>query len=222
MKRQPRRGGRIHAIVPVNVLRKSKARLSPLLKPAEREQLTVAMLKDVLSALRKAKKVHSVTVVSADTSVRRICRRYGASFLWEGKRRGLNKGVKLAVSSSERRGALSVLVIHSDLPLLKPLEIEIFLKRSQGYSVALTPSKDRDGTNALLMTPPHVIRPVFGRDSFRRHLRLARQRNVRSKVLRFKGIGFDVDTPCDLVHLMRVPLRNESGRFLRAFRERGQ
>lgn len=222
MKRQPRRGGRIHAIVPVNVLRKSKARLSPLLKPAEREQLTVAMLKDVLSALRKAKKVHSVTVVSADTSVRRICRRYGASFLWEGKTRGLNKGVKLAVSNSERRGALSVLVIHSDLPLLKPLEIEIFLKRSQGYSVALTPSKDRDGTNALLMTPPHVIRPVFGRDSFRRHLRLARQRNVRSKVLRFKGIGFDVDTPCDLVHLMRVPLRNESGRFLRAFRERGQ
>ena len=222
MKRQPRRGGRIHAIVPVNVLRKSKARLSPLLNPAEREQLTVAMLKDVLSALRKAKKIHSVTVVSADTSVRRICRRYGASFLWEGKRRGLNKGVKLAVSNSERRGASSVLVIHSDLPLLKSLEIDMFLKRSQGYSVALTPSKDRDGTNALLMTPPHVIRPVFGRDSFRRHLRLARQRNVRSKVLRFKGIGFDVDTPRDLVHLMRVPLQNESGRFLRAFRERGQ
>ena len=221
MKRRLRGVGHIHAIVPLNVLSKSKVRLSRVLKPIERKQLTVAMLKDVLSALRKAKSIHSVTVVSADPTARRICRRYGASFLWEGKRRGLNKGVKLAVSNSKRRGASSVLVIHSDLPLLKPQEIELFLKQSQGYSVALTPSKDRDGTNALFMTPPDVIRTVFGKDSFRKHLRLAGQRNARSKVLRFKGISFDVDEPRYLVHLMREPLRNETGRFLLAFRKQG-
>lgn len=220
MKKQPHRAEGIHAIVPLNVLGKSKARLAPLLKPAEREQLTVAMLKDVLSVLRNAKRIRSVTVVSADRTVRGICRRFGASFLWEGKRRGLNKGVKLAIRSCERRGASSVLVIHSDLPLLKPVEIERFLERSRGYSVALTPSKDRDGTNALLMTPPHVMRPVFGKDSFHRHLRLARRKRARNRILRFKGIGFDVDEPRDLVRLMRMPLRNETGQFLRAFRER--
>jgi 2-phospho-L-lactate guanylyltransferase len=206
----------------LNVLRKSKARLSPLLKPAEREKLTVAMLKDVLTALRKAKRIHSITVVSADSSARRICKHYGANFLWEGTRRGLNKGVKLAITNSERNGASSVLVIHSDLPLLKSLEVDMFLKRSQGYSVAITPAKDDDGTNALLMTPPDIIRPVFGRNSFHRHLLVARRISARSKVLRFKGIGFDVDTPRDFFLLMRVPLRNETGRFLRAFRERSQ
>lgn len=220
MKRRPRRAGRIHAIVPLNVLRKSKARLSPMLKPAEREQLTVAMLKDVLSVLRRSRQVGSVTVVSADKNARSISRRFGANFLWEGRRRGLNKGLKLAISDSERRGASSVLVIHSDLPLLKPREIDEFLEESQGYSVSLTPSKDGAGTNALLMRPPRVIRPVFGRDSFRRHLSLAMKKNARSRILRFRGISFDVDKPRDLVNLMRRPLRNETGRFLRTLRKR--
>jgi len=220
LKRRPTRAGRVHAIVPLNVLRKSKARLSPMLKPVEREQLTVAMLKDVLSVLRKSRQVGSVTVVSADKNARSISRRFGANFLWEGKRRGLNKGLKLAISDSERRGASSVLVIHSDLPLLKPREIDEFLEESQGYSVSLTPSKDGAGTNALLMRPPRVIRPVFGRDSFRRHLSLAMKRNARSRVLRFRGISFDVDKPRDLVNLMRRPLRNETGKFLRTLRKR--
>ncbi len=191
-----------------------------MLKPVEREQLTVAMLKDVLFVLRRSRQVGSVTVVSADKSARSISRRFGADFLWEGKRRGLNKGLKLAISNSERRGASSVLVIHADLPLLKPREVDEFLEQSQGYSVSLTPSKDGAGTNALLMRPPRVIRPVFGRDSFRRHLSLAMKRNARSRVLRFRGISFDVDKPRDLVDLMRRPLRNETGRFLRTLRKR--
>lgn len=220
MKKRLRRAGRTYAIVPLNVLRKSKARLSPVLMPDERQQLTVCMLKDVLGALRQAKRIHSVTVVSADLGARRICRRYGTRFLWEGERRGLNRGVRLAVLDAQRRGASSVLVIHSDLPLLKPQEIDLFLKRSQGYSVAITPSKGLDGTNALLMALPQSISPIFGKNSFRRHLRLAKQRGARTKVLRLRGISFDIDKPSDLIHLMRVPLRNETGRFLREFRER--
>jgi len=214
-----RRVGRTRAIVPLNVLNKSKARLSPILAPVERERLTVAMLKDVLKALSKAKRIHSVTVVSADMSARNMCRRYGASFLWEGKRRGLNRGVGLAAGNVQRKGTSSILIIHSDLPLLKPKEIDLFLKQSEGYSVALTPSKDRDGTNALFMNPPQVLSPVFGRDSFQRHLSLARKHKIRARVLRFRGIGFDIDTPSDLVELMHLPLRNETGQFLRTLRE---
>jgi 2-phospho-L-lactate guanylyltransferase len=219
MKRRLRYAGRTHAIVPLNVLSKSKARLSSMLTTVERERLTVAMLKDVLDALEGANRVHSVTVVSADTRAHRICTRHGASFLWEGKRRGLNKGVRLAVRDAQLKGASSVLVIHSDLPLLKPLEVDFFIKQSQGYSVALTPSKDRRGTNALLMSPPNVIRPLFGRNSFQRHLSVARQKGARVRVLRLKGIGFDVDLPKDLATLMHRPLRNETGRFLQRLGE---
>ena len=219
MKTRSRQAGCVHAIVPLNVLRKSKARLSRILTPAEREQLSVAMLKDVLSALKKSRRVHSTIVVSADKSAREIARSLGADFLWEGKRRGLNKGLRLAVRKSERSGASTVLMIHSDLPLLKSREIDKFLAQSEGYSVALTPSKDGSGTNALFTNPPRVIQPVFGKNSFRRHLALAKQRKAPSRVLRFRGIGFDIDTPSDLVAITRLAPRNETDAFLRTIQK---
>jgi 2-phospho-L-lactate guanylyltransferase len=210
--------GSVDAIVPVNVLSKSKARLSPVFRPAERRELSIAMLRDVLAALRSARNVRRVTVVSADKDVREIARRFGAAFLWEGRRRGLNKGVRLAIRNSERKGALAVLVIHADLPLVKPLEIDRFVEQSQGHSVALIPSKDGSGTNALLMNPPDAIRPVFGHRSLKRHLRLAKQRGAASKVLASRGISFDIDKPQDLIQLARKHPRNSTGRFLTEFK----
>jgi 2-phospho-L-lactate guanylyltransferase len=207
----------VDVIVPVNVLRKSKARLATILTPAEREQLSVSMLRDVLSVLKSARRVRSITLVSADRQVSAIARRFGAGFLWEGKRRGLNKGVRLAIKRAEQTRAAAVLVVHADLPILKPIEIDAFLEKSCDYPVGLTPSKD-GGTNALLLRPPRVITPVFGKDSLRRHLRLAKEKKAPCKVLGISGIRFDVDEPKDLIQLMRQPLRNETGQFLKSLR----
>jgi len=104
--------------------------------------------------------------------------------------------------------------------LVTPREILDFLSHASGYSVALTPSKDGAGTNALLMHPPGVIRPVFGRGSFQKHLALADQQGVSRRVIRTSGIGFDVDEPKDFRRLMHHYLRNETGRFLREMRRR--
>lgn len=221
MKKRPRRIGRIHAIVPVNILRKSKVRLSKLLNPSERDELTASMLKDVLSALTMSRRIRWVTVVSADRSVGRISRHFSASFLWEGKRRGLNKAVRMAIHQSLNKRAGAVLIVHADLPLLKPSEVDSFLERSKAYPVAVAPSRDGSGTNALFMNPPQVIQPVFGSDSFRRHLALAKKMDAPVKIIRLKGLSFDVDGPQDLAKLMRRPLRNETGKFLRAFRDKG-
>lgn len=221
MKKRPRRIGRIHAIVPVNILRKSKARLSRLLNPSEREKLTASMLKDVLSALTRSRRIRWVTVVSADRSVGKISRHFSASFLWEGKRRGLNKAVRMAIHQSQNKGAGAVLIVHADLPLLKAREVDRFLEQAKAYSVAVAPSSDGRGTNALFMNPPQAIPPVFGKESFRRHLALAKKMDASVKIIRRKGLSFDVDAPQDLAKLMRRPLRNETGQFLRAFRDKG-
>lgn len=204
----------IHAIVPLNVPKKSKARLSKLLRPMERAQLAIAMLSDVLSALRGSRRVLSTTVVSADKGVQKIARAFGADFVWEGKRRGLNKGLKMAISKTQRRGTSAALVVHADLPLLTSQEVDRFVAMSDGYSIALAPSKDGTGTNALLLKPPDVIRPAFGRRSFSRHLCLAEQKKLRCRVVKLRGISFDVDVPRDLQELTRHPIQNATSRFL--------
>jgi len=220
LKERRRRLVKVHAIVPVNVLKVSKARLTPLLNSSERAQLSVAMLEDTLEALRKAKRLDRVTVVSADYAVRKIARSHGASWLWEGRRRGLNKAVRLGIRESKHRGASAALIIHADIPLITPREIVDFLDHAAGCSVALAPSKEGTGTNALLMQPPGVVRPLFGRDSLQKHLALADRQGVSRRVIRTRGISFDVDEPKDLRRLMHRPMRNGTGRFLREMRRR--
>lgn len=220
MKRRSTRQSLIHAIVPVNLAKKSKTRLSPMLSPSEREQLTIAMLTDVLPALRESASIRDIIVVSADKKLRTIARRYGAQFLWEGKRRGLNRALRLAMRAVEERGEGAVMIVHGDLPFLTTRDIDTFVARSNGYELAIAPCKEDTGTNALLLRHPKTIPLSFGKRSFRKYLSHAQKRKLRYKVVRIPNIRFDIDEPRDLRQLMRRRVRNESQRLLSKLRDR--
>ena len=150
--------------------------------------------------------------MSADWSARGIAENRGAKFLWEGRRRGLNRALKLAI----RRIADPVaIIIHADLPLLTPRTIDELIAKSRGYQAVIVPSKDGTGTNALILQPPNVMPPVFGDGSFRRHLLLAKKRRLHFKVLRVRAVQFDLDEPNDLRHFMKYDTRSHTFRFLR-------
>ena len=68
----------VYAVVPVKSLGASKKRLSPVLSPQERGQLTLAMLEDVLSALQTSI-VNDTVVVSDDLDVHDIAGKFGAN-----------------------------------------------------------------------------------------------------------------------------------------------
>jgi 2-phospho-L-lactate guanylyltransferase len=206
----------VHAIVPVKVLSKSKVRLSSLLDSKGRADLTVAMLKDVLFALGKARRVGSVTVVSADRKLRAITEKFGAGFVWEARRRGLNKALILAIMQTDRGDTSATLIMHADLPLITGRDVDEFLKQSSGYAVTLNPSKDGAGTNALLLERARIIRPAFGRNSCERHMLLAKRKGLSCKVVRLEGIGFDIDEPMDLLQLVGRERGRNTGRFLQS------
>jgi 2-phospho-L-lactate guanylyltransferase len=69
--------------------------------------------------------------------------------------------------------------------------------------VALVPSRDGDGTNALLISPPDAFAPSFGPGSFARHLAQAAQLGLTCRTLNLPGLGLDIDEPADLHELMR-------------------
>jgi 2-phospho-L-lactate guanylyltransferase len=180
-----------------------------------RAKLTMAMLSNVLAALRKSRKISDVTIVSPDKAASRIARRYGAKFLWEGKSRGLNRAVRLAIGKLEQRRAEAAMVVHADLPILTTHDVNEFLSRSWNSDVAIVPCKNGTGTNALLLRPPNVIKPVFGTGSFKIHLSLAKRTKLRWKVLRIRGIQFDIDNDQDLRRFMRYYKRSETFRLLK-------
>jgi len=209
----------IHAIIPVNVVKLSKQRLSTMLNSADRTHLSTAMLCDVVDAVKSVRLISHVTIVSADRKVRKIARSHKVHFLWEGTRRGLNKGVRLAVADSERRGATSALIIHSDIPFADSREISRFLTRCQSYSVGMVPSRDGSGTNVLFLKPPNVMKPLFGRQSYQKHRNEAEERGLSFKVVRSKALGFDVDEPNDLRRLLRHRVSGDTGKLLRNLRK---
>jgi 2-phospho-L-lactate guanylyltransferase len=205
---------KVRAIVPLKSIKKSKTRLSEL-KADERAKLTEAMFRNVLLALRSARGISDITVVSRDRRASRIARRYGAKFLWEGRSHGLNSAVKLAIERLDHETGGAAMIIHADLPLVKSRDIDKFVTQSLGSQVAMVPCKNGTGTNALLLAPPSAIRPVFGKGSYRTHLALAKQTGLRCKVLRIRGIQFDIDDPRDLRRLVQHDGLNGSFSFLK-------
>jgi 2-phospho-L-lactate guanylyltransferase len=80
--------------------------------------------------------------------------------------------------------------------------------------ITLVPSRDGDGTNALLASPPDAFTPSFGPGSFARHLAQAAARGIACRTVRLPGLGLDIDEPHDLYELMRLTRANPRYAFL--------
>ena len=204
-----------YAIVPVNKSSAAKTRLAHALSKRERASLSQVMLSDVLDALRKTKMIRRILIVTRDINAARLGVRKGARVLSEGRARGLNPAVRRGIRFAEREGADQVLVVPADVPLAKSSNFRRILRMGRKAKVLIVPSYDLGGTNALLLRPPRIIPISYGRDSFRRHCRLARERNLTIRILRFQSLGLDADTPLDLVRIRSASGNTRSQRFLR-------
>ena len=174
----------------------------------------MAMLADVLSALKKSRMIDSITVVSPDSNVLRFGQRFGVNVLREKPARGLNSAIAQVIRKRKWENAI-VFIVHADLPLLTPVEVDTILRRGRTCPVTIGPSKDGIGTNSMVLNPARVIRPSFGSGSYKRHISLFHRKRLQFRVQLSQGFGFDVDNPDDLLELMGHKKRTNSLNFLR-------
>jgi len=187
----------ITAIVPVKTLATAKGRLARFLTPAERRALVQAMLDDVLAALQAARHIARIGVVGADAVVLAQAAARGADTLID-QHHDLNAALTQAIRHYAAAGAAATLVLHADVPLVTPDEIEQLIAVGQAPpSAVLAPSRD-GGTNALLTCPPLALPFHFGADSLARHTAAARRHGVRLRQFRRPGLELDIDRPDDL------------------------
>ncbi|MEE9247325.1 MAG: 2-phospho-L-lactate guanylyltransferase [Dehalococcoidia bacterium] len=206
-------------IVPVKGLSTSLRRLGPLLSQEEKARLSLAMLMDVLGTLQRVQGLEELCVVTRDPCAQDAAREAGARVMQEPK---CAVGEGLAVDYGAQvlagEGTRQVLVIPSDLPLARSMDIQAILKVDLGNpSVVMAPAHD-GGTNAMLRTPPDVIPSRFGPDSLSLHIQEARARGVPYRLVQLDSLYRDIDTPEDLSILLTTPnttstwkLANEMG-----------
>ncbi len=189
----------IWAIVPLKPFRQAKSRLAPVLADEERFALSREMLRTVLTALGAVPRVDRTLLVSRDLEALSLGRHLGARTLSERPPIALNQALTQATRAAVGSGASAVLVLPADLPLVTSDDIGALIDLVDPQpAVVLAPDRRRDGTNALLASPPALIEYAFGQASFDRHRAAALAAGVRLAICDRPGLALDLDLPEDL------------------------
>jgi 2-phospho-L-lactate guanylyltransferase len=186
------------AILPIKTLDDAKTRLAEELDPRPRRALVEAMFSDVLVALRRAKLVDQVLVVSSDHNAQRIAGGYGA-MVADDEDTGHNDAASCGIERAIELGYERVLLVPGDTPLLDPVELDGLIGRQvEPPFVLIVPDRHGTGTNALLLEPPDAMKSSFGPGSHDRHHRHATAAGITAETVEIPSLALDLDTPEDL------------------------
>ncbi len=202
------------AIVPVKPFSGAKSRLAAVLAPAERSGLAAAMLDDVLAALAATPGLGGVLVVTGQPELAPA----GVRVLVDRESRGQSAAVAQGIRALAAEGTRAMVTLPGDVPLATADEIAQVIAqivpRGPGPAVSIAPARDRLGTNALAVAPSDLIGFSFGEASFEPHVAAARAAGAEPRILDLPGIGFDIDTPDDLLELIARGAGGATARFL--------
>jgi 2-phospho-L-lactate guanylyltransferase len=207
------------AIVPVKPLGHAKQRLAGALSMEARRRLMLVMLQEVLATLASVKALGPVLVVTPDAHAAELARACGARVLTEERALGHSAAASAGFTHAAAQGAAQALTVPADAPCMTCEELSALIDAAgagAGPRVVLAPSRDGDGTNALLAVPPTILPPSFGPGSFARHLAAAKARGLDCRVLELAGLGMDIDGPGDLKDLIARKQGDLRYSFLRA------
>jgi 2-phospho-L-lactate guanylyltransferase len=190
------------AVVPVKRLAAGKSRLAAALGREAARSLALAMLADVLAAIRASGRVDRIVVATPDPEVGEAARALGAEAR-VAEDPGLNAALDAtAAALADPGGAL--LVVLGDVAGASGRDLaRLFdaLGDPPGPGAVLAPARD-GGTAALLRRPPGAIPSRFGADSAKAHREAAEQAGVPFRELPLPSLAIDLDRADDLRALL--------------------
>lgn len=209
----------VAALIPVKGFTNAKQRLAGILGASERALLAEVMFRDTLAEARRARGLDGVFVVTSSRDVAQIAASFGTSVITDPDEKGETEAVHFGLAAIAGKGIDSALVIPADIPLLRAADLEsLYADPIRAPSVLMVPSHDEMGTNALLLTPPDVLKLRFGYDSFAYHRKAAGAKGVEPKIIRNDRIALDIDEPKDLRRFLSLGGGGETRKALLALR----
>ena len=119
------------AILPVKPFSKGKSRLRSVVVPDELEKLNRQFYERTLEVLSQTPAIDRVLVISRDKKALNLAVDRGCMAVYEQSTSNLNAAVRLGLEFITYRDPGRVLIIPSDLPLLKPADLGQLMTRSQ-------------------------------------------------------------------------------------------
>lgn len=181
-------------VIPVKSFSLGKQRLADALTPGQRAKLGKAMVEHVSNVVAESDLIP--VLVTADPDVATWAAGRGIPSIpdrGDGLSVAATQGVDWAMRSGSRW-----LILHSDLPMLTPVDLKAFAAAADSGD-AIAPSSD-GGTSAISSTD--AIEFAFGAGSFHRHLGKLSSPSVVAR----HGLLHDIDSPADLAAARIHPL----------------
>jgi len=200
------------AVLPIKRFDDAKQRLGDALRPGTRRALAEAMLTDVLTALRRAKRVDAVVVVTSEHAADALARAHDATTIRDPEEPGHNPAAREGVRWAIEQGARRAILVPGDCPALDPTEVDDLLLAlpHEEKRVTIVPDRHGSGTNALVLCPPDAIEPSFGPGSRSRHVGLAHRAGAECRIAEPPSLALDIDTIEDLA-VLRAALESRTG-----------
>lgn len=204
-------------LLPVKDLRNAKKRLTGVLTPEERFGLARAMFADTIRTVQCVRCAEKIFVVTNYQPAMDIAEENRWGILREDRQISESHAVDFASRVCEERGVSVLLRVPLDVPLVQPSDIDDLLAIEYGSpALAIVPSRDGTGTNAILRAPATLFPSHFGEGSFAKHVSEAQRASAKVVIRRNPRLEMDVDDESDLRALLEHDSTGtETGRWLR-------
>lgn len=187
-------------IVAIKHTERAKSRIAQALGPDAATRIARALAADTLDLIDRAKGVRW-WIVTDDPDVGAEARRRGHTVLVD-EGRGFRSAAELGLAAAREAGAASVLLLPADLPLASEEDITEIADVMETSDVVLVPSDGDGGTNALGLSEPFALTPLFGPGSLQAHLHAADQLKLRCTVVASDNLALDLDNPDDIARFL--------------------
>ena len=196
------------AIIPVKTFSKAKTRLN--LSKTGKENVCKVMLGEVLDTVSKSQLIDKIILVSKDEQVFKLGRQFNAMEIFDDQS-GVNDAVHLADQYVLNNGYDCSVIFPQDIPAMRSSDIDDllgFIKSTN--SIIIVPSRQLNGTNALVRCPGNIMNTRYDMGSYTFQLDAAKVVSQNVSVALIRRIMLDIDDERDLAFMLN---QNEKPTF---------
>ena len=194
---------KIAAIIPVKTFSNAKTRLQ---LPTEKvEELCKIMLEEILQVLSISPKIEEIILITKEKKAIEIGKKFNTITIIDEKEESVNQAVSLADEYLLKNNFNASVVFPQDIPNIKTQDIDFMLKHQLHPNFAIIiPSRKFDGTNALVRMPIDLMKTHYDNDSYRNHMKTAKEHTMNVAMVFVKRIMLDIDNQEDLELLLEL------------------
>ena len=189
------------AIIPVKTFSKAKTRLN--LQQDCKMEICSLMLQEVLKTISNCKVVNQIVLVSKDEAALKIGRQFNSIEIFDNES-GVNNAINLADEYLSDKNFDCSIIFPQDIPTMISSDIDAllgFIKSTN--SVIIVPSRQFNGTNALVRCPADLIQTRYDMGSYTHQIDAASTKTKNISIALIRRMMLDIDDESDLAFMLK-------------------